>query len=79
MSLERQVCSSETLSDAIPSDVLQPARVPLAVPVCSDVMSELFVVLCHKIALADVMGTDHSFVEIFMVVLSKEHSIHGCN
>lgn len=79
MSPERQVSSFETIRDAILSDVLQPARVPLTVPVCSDVMAELFVALCHKIALADVMGTDHSFVEIFMVVLSKEHSIHSCN
>lgn len=34
---------------------------------------------CHKIALADVMGTDHSFAKIFMAVLSKDHSIHSCN
>lgn len=35
--------------------------------------------LCHKIALADVMGTDHSFAEIFMAVLSKGHSIQRCH
>jgi hypothetical protein len=41
-------------------------------------MSELFVCSAIKIAFVNVMGADYSFPEIFMEVLSKDHSIHSC-
>lgn len=51
-------------------------------PSCSHVQwceERTICLLCHKTALAGVMGTDHSFAEIFMVALSKEHPTHRCS
>lgn len=75
MSLKSQVRSSETTSDAVLSNVLKPSQ---SAPYCCCVQwCDMWVIclLCHKIALGDIMWTDHSFVEIFMVLLSRDHSI----
>lgn len=75
MSLKSQVRSSEATSDAVLSNVLKPSQ---STPYCCCVQwCDMWVIclLCHKIALGDIVWTDHSFVEIFMVLLSRDHSI----